>query len=121
MFLANPNNPTGTLIPADQLHHFLRKLPPHIVVVLDEAYNEYLPAKLKADSIAWLDEFPNLIVTANIFQGIWFGRLARRLCVCSGWSRRSDEPVRQPFNVNIISLAAAAAALNDLDFVRRGF
>ena len=121
VFLANPNNPTGTLIPADQLHHFLRKLPPHIVVVLDEAYNEYLPAKLKADSIAWLDEFPNLIVTRTFSKA--YGLAGLRVGYAFAQAGVADlmNRVRQPFNVNIISLAAAAAALNDLDFVRRGF
>ena len=121
VFLANPNNPTGTLIPADQLHHFLRKLPPHIVVVLDEAYNEYLPAKLKADSIAWLDEFPNLIVTRTFSKA--YGLAGLRVGYAFAQAGVADlmNRVRQPFNVNSISLAAAAAALNDLDVVRRGF
>src|SRR3990172_9032855 len=63
VFLANPNNPTGTLIRGPELLAFLRALPPNVMVVLDEAYNEYLPEDLKADSIAWLAQFPNLIIT----------------------------------------------------------
>ncbi len=63
IFVANPNNPTGTFLPADELHDFLRKVPPHIAVVLDEAYVEYIEPALRYDSMAWVREFPNLIVS----------------------------------------------------------
>jgi histidinol-phosphate aminotransferase len=90
--------------------------------VLDEAYNEYLPAKLKADSIAWLDEFPNLIVTRTFSKAYGLAGLRVGYACCSGWSRRSDEPGAPTVQCKTLFLfAAAAAALNDLDFVRRGF
>ena len=63
VFIANPNNPTGTFLSAEELLEFLRALPPQILVVLDEAYNEYLPGKLRYDSVQWLRKFPNLIIT----------------------------------------------------------
>src|SRR4051812_29104557 len=63
VFIANPNNPTGTLIKAADLHAFLKKVPSNVMVVLDEAYNEYIPEADRSDSLGWLAEFPNLIVT----------------------------------------------------------
>ena len=121
VFLANPNNPTGTLLRADELLRFLRALPAHIVVVLDEAYNEYLAAELKTDSIAWLAQFPNLIVTRTFSKA--YGLAGLRVGYALAHERVADlmNRVRQPFNVNSLSLAAAAAALDDHAFVRRGF
>lgn len=119
VFIANPNNPTGTLLHAEELLRFLRAVPSHVIVVLDEAYNEYLADDLKTDSIAWLVEFPNLIVTRTFSKayglaGLRVGYALAREGVADLMNR-----VRQPFNVNSISLAAAAASLFDHDFVRR--
>ena len=120
-FLANPNNPTGTLIRGADLHAFLRALPPSVIVVLDEAYHEYLPDAMKADSIGWLDQFPNLIVTRTFSKA--YGLAGLRVGYAFAHPGVADlmNRVRQPFNVNSISLAAAAAALNDREFVRRGY
>ena len=63
IFIANPNNPTGTLLSAAALETFLQNLPQRVLVILDEAYSEYLPPAVKADSIAWLKRFPNLVIT----------------------------------------------------------
>src|SRR5205823_380437 len=63
VFIANPNNPTGTFIEGDALLAFLESLPENVLLVLDEAYTEYLPNALRYDGIRWLDRFPNLIVT----------------------------------------------------------
>jgi histidinol-phosphate aminotransferase len=92
-----------------------------VVVVLDEAYNEYLPPELRADSVAWLREFPNLIITRT-FSKI-YGLAGLRVGYAFAHASVADlmNRVRQPFNVNSISLAAAAAALDDAEFVRRGF
>jgi len=121
IFIANPNNPTGTLIPGAELHSFLRELPSRVIVVLDEAYNEYLPAELRADSVGWLREFPNLIITRT-FSKI-YGLAGLRVGCAFAHAGVADlmNRVRQPFNVNSISLAAAAAGLDDHEFVRRGF
>jgi histidinol-phosphate aminotransferase len=121
LFIANPNNPTGTLIAAGDLHEFLRKVPPQVMVVLDEAYNEYIPAALKSDSLAWLKEFPNLIVTRTFSKA--YGLAGLRVGYAFAHPDVADlmNRVRQPFNVNSISLAAAAAGLDDRDFVQRSF
>ncbi len=119
VFIANPNNPTGTLLRADELLRFLRALPAQVLVVLDEAYNEYLAAELKADSIVWLVEFPNLVVTRTFSKA--YGLAGLRVGYALAHERVADlmNRVRQPFNVNSMSLTAAAAAINDHEFVRR--
>jgi histidinol-phosphate aminotransferase len=120
LFIANPNNPTGTLLNKTELLAFLRNVPKHVLVVLDEAYDEYLPDALKAESIGWLDEFENLIVTRTFSKA--YGLAGLRVGFALAHSKVADvmNRVRQPFNVNSIALAAAAAALWDDDFVRRG-
>jgi histidinol-phosphate aminotransferase len=120
VFIANPNNPTGTLLRGAALLAFLRALPSHVVAVLDEAYNEYLPAELKTDSIAWLGLFPNLVVTRTFSKA--YGLAGLRVGYAFAHERVADlmNRVRQPFNVNSLSLAAAAAALDDHAFVRQG-
>ena len=119
VFIANPNNPTGTLLGKAELRAFLAKVPREVVVVLDEAYDEYLPDDLKAESIGWLAEFDNLIVSRTFSKA--YGLAGLRVGFALAHPSVADlmNRVRQPFNVNSIALAAAAAALQDTDFVRR--
>jgi histidinol-phosphate aminotransferase len=121
VFIANPNNPTGTLLRAEELLRFLRAVPASVIVVLDEAYNEYLEPALKTDSIGWLAQFPNLVVTRTFSKA--YGLAGLRVGYALGHPDVIDlmNRVRQPFNVNSISLAAAAAALDDHEFVRRSY
>src|SRR5690242_11202596 len=63
VWIANPNNPTGTLAKADALEAFVRKVPERVLVVIDEAYNEYLNHDLRSDTVKWLKRHPNLIVS----------------------------------------------------------
>ncbi len=119
VFIANPNNPTGTFLSAAELLEFLRALPPQILVVLDEAYNEYLPEKLRYDSVRWLREFPNLIITRTFSKA--YGLAGLRVGYALAHEQVVDmmNRVRQPFNVNSIAQAAAVAALQDEGFVRQ--
>jgi histidinol-phosphate aminotransferase len=121
VFLANPNNPTGTLIRGADLHAFLRALPPRVTAVLDEAYHEYLPAGLKAGSVDWLREFPNLIITRTFSKAYGLAGLRVGYALAHAGAADLMNRVRQPFNVNSVSLAAAAAGLDDREFVRRSF
>ena len=119
IWIANPNNPTGTFVPYPQLKTFMQSIPSDVVVVLDEAYNEYLPPDVREDSKEWLAEFPNLLVTRT-FSKI-YGLAGLRI----GYGLTSPEiadlmnRVRQPFNCNNLALAAATAALGDHEFVAR--
>ena len=121
VFVANPNNPTGTLSPAAEMERFIAELPEHVLVVLDEAYNEYLRPEHRADSLSWLRKYPNLLITRT-FSKV-YGLAGLRVGYAVGRAGVADllNRVRQPFNVNSISLAAATAALDDHDFVRRSY
>jgi histidinol-phosphate aminotransferase len=121
IFIANPNNPTGTFVYGDALHGFLRALPADILVVLDEAYNEYLPVECRYDSVKWLHEFPNLIITRTFSKA--YGLASLRVGYAIGDAQVMDmlNRVRQPFNVNSVAQAAAVAAIQDTDFVQQTF
>jgi len=121
VFIANPNNPTGTLVGAAALEEFILALPRNVAVVVDEAYNEYLEDTARADSIGWLRRFPNLIVTRT-FSKV-YGLAGLRVGYAFAGAGVADlmNRVRQPFNVNTMALAAATAALDDRAFVRQSF
>lgn len=121
MFIANPNNPTGTFLSGDALHAFLRALPANILVVLDEAYNEYLPVECRYDSVKWLSEFPNLIISRTFSKA--YGLASLRVGYALAHEQVADmlNRVRQPFNVNSVAQAAAVAALQDAGFVQQTF
>lgn len=113
IFIANPNNPTGTWLPANQLLEFLGKVSKDIIVVIDEAYFEYVEQDEYPDSSTWLNRFDNLIVTRTFSKA--YGLAALRI----GYSLSHPDVagllnrVRQPFNVNSLAQSAALAALND--------
>ena len=119
VFIANPNNPTGTLLSAGELHEFLQSVPPTVAVVLDEAYGEFLNARLRAPSVSWLSEFPNLILTRTFSKA--YGLAGLRVGYALAHPDVADllNRLRQPFNVNSLGLAAAAAALDDSEFLAR--
>ena len=121
IFIANPNNPTGTFAGGEALRAFLESVPPAVVVVLDEAYNEYLPEADRYDSIAWLARFPNLVITRTFSKVYGLAGLRVGYALASAGVADLMNRVRQPFNVNSMALAAAAAALEDVAFVRESF
>jgi histidinol-phosphate aminotransferase len=121
VFIANPNNPTGTYLTAEALQNFLQALPANILVVLDEAYNEYLPVAQRYDSVGWLAKYPNLIISRTFSKA--YGLAGLRVGYAIAHEQITDmmNRVRQPFNVNSIAQAAAVAALQDTEFVRETF
>ncbi|MCX8005026.1 MAG: histidinol-phosphate transaminase [Burkholderiaceae bacterium] len=121
VFVANPNNPTGTFVTPDRLAAFLARVPRHVLVVLDEAYNEYLPAELRFDSTQWVREYPNLLVVRTFSKA--FGLAGLRVGFGIGQAPITDllNRVRQPFNVNTLAQVAALAALGDEEFVARSY
>jgi histidinol-phosphate aminotransferase len=119
VFIANPNNPTGTFVPGDELEAFMQAVPPHVVVVLDEAYNEYLAAELQYESIAWVRKYPNLLVSRTMSKA--YGLAGLRIGFAIAQSAVTDllNRIRQPFNVNSLAQAAAVAALKDTGFLQK--
>ncbi|MEN3355711.1 MAG: histidinol-phosphate aminotransferase [Betaproteobacteria bacterium] len=119
VFIANPNNPTGTMVGSAALESFMRAVPNRVLVVLDEAYNEYLPREVAFDSLAWLEHYPNLVVTRTFSKVYGLAGLRVGYAFASREVADLMNRVREPFNVNSVALAAAAAALTDTEFVRR--
>ena len=111
IFVANPNNPTGTLLTDEALHAFLSRVPNSITVVLDQAYFEYLDCVDLA--VNWLKEFDNLIITRTFSKA--YGLAGLRVGYALSSSQIADylNRIRQPFNVNHIAQVAAVAALGD--------
>jgi len=119
MFIANPNNPTGTWLDTQTLRALLESCPEHLLMVVDEAYFEYVTEDDYPDCIQWLNEFPNLLVTRTFSKA--FGLAGLRIGF--GISHRDIADlmnrVRQPFNVNSLALSAAAAALEDNEHLQQ--
>ncbi len=115
IFIANPNNPTGTYLSADLLEDFIAQVPKQTIVVLDEAYVEY--GDEGNTSIGWLARYPNLIISRTFSKayglaGLRVGYGLSSLEVADVLNR-----IRQPFNVNSLALVAAEAALADQDYI----
>lgn len=121
VWIANPNNPTGNFLPYPEVRAFLEMVPADVVVVLDEAYNEYLPPAERVDTATWIADFPNLVVTRT-FSKI-FGLAGLRVGYALASAEIADlmSRVRQPFNVNNLAIAAAVAALDDHLFVAESY
>ncbi|MGM0563452.1 MAG: histidinol-phosphate transaminase [Pseudomonadota bacterium] len=119
VFVANPNNPTGTWLKRDALRRFVEAVPARVIVVVDEAYFEYVDDPDYPNASEWLDEFPNLIVTRTFSKlygipGVRIGYGLSHPDIADLLNR-----VRQPFNVNSLAQAAAVAALHDDDYLQR--
>jgi histidinol-phosphate aminotransferase len=121
VFIANPNNPTGTWIAPGAVKRFLDRVPSRVLVVLDEAYNEYLAPDQQADSVGWIWAFPNLMLTRTFSKAYGLAGLRVGYAVAHPGVADLMNRVRQPFNVSSIAQAAAVAALDDEAFVRRSF
>jgi histidinol-phosphate aminotransferase len=121
VWIANPNNPTGTFARHEEVEAFLRRVPERVLVVLDEAYNEYLTPDLRGDSVKLLKRHPNLVITRTFSKA--YGLAGLRVGYALAHPSVADvmNRVRQPFNVNSVALAAAAAALDDMEFVARSY
>jgi histidinol-phosphate aminotransferase len=121
VWIANPNNPTGNFLPYAEVKAFLQAVPGDVAVVLDEAYNEYLPPAERVDTVAWLKDFPNLIITRTFSKIYGLAGLRVGYAVASKEVADLLNRVRQPFNVNNLAIAAACAALDDHLFIAESF
>ncbi|MGA1108420.1 MAG: histidinol-phosphate transaminase [Pseudomonadales bacterium] len=120
VFIANPNNPTGTWVNRSTLETFLDAVPSSVIVVLDEAYFEYVDDPEYPDGLALMQRYSNLVVTRTFSKA--YGLAGLRL----GWSATPLEiadlmnRIRQPFNVNALAMAAGLVALEDQAHVQAG-
>lgn len=119
VFVANPNNPTGTWLDGNRLKDFIGSLPPHTICVVDEAYTEYATSGKLGDASTWLEEFPNLVVTRTFSKAYGLAGLRVGYALSNPGIADLMNRVRPAFNVNSPALAAARAALDDGDFIAR--
>lgn len=117
IFLANPNNPTGTWFNRTEFEAFIKAVPENVIVVLDEAYFEYVEDPVYPDGLHYLDQHPNLIVTRTFSKA--YGLASLRVGYSVSHPQIADviNRVRSPFNVDSFALAAATAALQDKDYI----
>ena len=115
VFVANPNNPTGTLLSDEDVYNFLKQVPSHIPVVLDQAYFEYL--NIDDLAISWLNEFENLIISRTFSKAYGLAGLRVGYSICSDTIADYINRVREPFNVNHTAKMAAIAALGDDEYL----
>ncbi len=117
VFIANPNNPTGTWVTREALAAFLDAVPDTVIVVVDEAYFEYVDLAEYPDAVSWLVRHPNLVVTRTFSKAHGLAGLRVGYAVSSPEIAELLNRVRQPFNVNSLAQCAAVAALGDHDYV----
>lgn len=117
VFVANPNNPTGTWIAPASVERFLASVPSDVIVVLDEAYNEYLDPADDANATRWVARFPNLVVSRTFSKAYGLAALRVGYGVMNATVADIVNRVRPPFNVNSFAQAAAIAALADTGYV----
>jgi histidinol-phosphate aminotransferase len=120
VFIANPNNPTGTFIAPDAIEAFLRRVPDNVIVVLDEAYNEFLTPEQQFESAQWVRKYPNLMVSRTFSKAYGLAGLRVGFAIAQPAVTDLMNRIRQPFNVNSLAQAAAIAALNDTAFLEQG-
>jgi histidinol-phosphate aminotransferase len=119
VFLTNPNNPTGTFLPWADLEAFLARVSPRVLVVIDEAYGEYLPPALRSPSPSWLARFPNLVISRTLSKAYGLAGLRVGFGLAHPDVAELMNRVRQPFNVNHLAMVAAVAALGDEAFIAK--
>ncbi|MHB8550119.1 MAG: histidinol-phosphate transaminase [Acidiferrobacterales bacterium] len=119
VFIANPNNPTGTWLERRALARFLKEIPDRVIVVLDEAYFEYVEQPDYPNGIGWISEHPNLVVARTFSKAYGLAGLRVGFGVSGAALADLLNRVRQPFNVNSLAQAGALAALEDSDHLER--
>ena len=119
VFVANPNNPTGTFSPWEEIRRFVERVPSRVLIVLDEAYGEYLPDDLKSSTHGWIGKHPNLIVSRTLSKAYGLAGLRVGYGIADPGVAEVMNRVRQPFNVNHLAMVAATAALEDDAFIEK--
>ena len=119
VFIANPNNPTGTYLTKKEIADFLKALPEHVLVVLDEAYDTFIDVDDYPDSLEYIRKKNKVIVLKTFSKGYGLAGLRLGYAITQPELVNYLERVRQPFNVNILAQAAGLAALNDRKFLKQ--
>lgn len=119
IFIANPNNPTGTMVTATETAHFMAQVPEDVLVVFDEAYYEYVAHPDYPHTLPYVMEGRNFIITRTFSKIYGLAGLRIGYGIAPPSVIATMNPVRQPFNCNAVAQAAARAALKDFDYVKK--
>ncbi|MDR4888708.1 histidinol-phosphate transaminase [Fredinandcohnia sp. QZ13] len=118
VWVCSPNNPTGVYVNSEKLHAFLKQVPSHVLVIMDEAYYEFaVDEQDYPDTVSLLNDYPNLLILRTFSKAYGLGGLRVGYAIGNRDFINKIEPVRQPFNSNRVGQLAAAAALDDQDFI----
>jgi histidinol-phosphate aminotransferase len=118
VWVCSPNNPTGTLIPSDDLKAFLAKVPSHVLVVLDEAYIEYVTDPTYANTLPYYKQYPNVLLMRTFSKAYGLAAFRVGYGIANAEIIEKLDPVRAPFNNTVISQAVATIAINDQAFIQ---
>jgi histidinol-phosphate aminotransferase len=119
VYIANPNNPTGTMVPLSDIEVFLKACPPHVLVVLDEAYYEYVDDQSYFESLKLLPRYPQLVILRTFSKAFGLAGLRVGYGVAQTELVEIFQKIREPFNVNGLAMVAAEAALTDRAHVKK--
>lgn len=119
VFLANPNNPTGTFFSEQEFTRFMDRVPDSVIVVLDEAYTEFASEVDTPNGLHYLSRYPNLIITRTFSKAYGLAALRVGFAVANSGITDLLNRVRQPFNVSSLAQAAAIAALDDQEYLHQ--
>ncbi len=117
IFVANPNNPTGTWLTKTELVAFISQVPSRVVIVVDEAYHEYVQEEAYSSMVSLLSATPNLMVTRTFSKAFGLAGLRAGFALCHPELADLLNRIRPPFNVNSMALAAAEVSLTDTDHI----
>lgn len=118
VFITNPNNPTGLALSAGAVEHFIRSVPEECLVVLDEAYIDYMPEADRVDSVGLLGRYPNLMITRTFSKAYGLAGLRAGFAIARPELIEMMNRIRPPFNMNILAQAAAAGCIDDAAFLK---
>lgn len=119
VFIANPNNPTGTINKKDEFDHFMERLPDGLLVVVDEAYFEYVSDKEYADSMKWFRSGRDILILRTFSKIYGLAGLRIGYGIAKAGIAAEMNKIRAPFNTSTMAQAAALGALNDNEHIRR--
>ena len=119
IFIANPNNPTGTMVTKDETERFMKRVPDHVLVAFDEAYYEYVDRSDYPQTLPYVYEKRNVIITRTFSKIYGLAGLRVGYAIAKPEIIETMNRVRQPFNCNSLAQVAARAALKDVEHVRR--
>jgi len=119
IFIANPNNPTGTMVGRREIAELIERVPPHVTVVLDEAYYEFVDPAVRPETIRYVLDGKNVVVTRTFSKAYALAGLRVGYAIAPIDLAGYMDRVRSPFNVNLIAQFAGAAALSDAEHLRK--